>query len=158
MRQASTAEESGDLEQAVIILRAALPAQDWRFMQKLSGLLEAQQRWTEAIDVWRDACEDGNFAALMEIVEILVRSGRHDDAEALLRHELVRGPQTESWNNHPPALSPLRDLLKTVDRDQEAQGIEQYGLRPDGTTSAPWTPRDLDGPRPTAHAQAPESL
>jgi tetratricopeptide (TPR) repeat protein len=158
MRQASTAQESGDLEQAVIILRAALPAQDWRFMQKLSGLLEAQQRWTEAIDVWRDACEDGNFAALMEIVEILVRSGRHDDAEALLRHELVRGPQTESWNNHPPALSPLRDLLKTVDRDQEAQGIEQYGLRPDGTTSAPWTPRDLDGPRPTAHAQAPESL
>ncbi|MGW4984686.1 hypothetical protein [Streptomyces mirabilis] len=139
MAEAARAEAAGNLDEAVGALRAALPTQHWPLLQHLSGLLERQDQDEDALGVWRDLVEAGNPAALTESVHILERAGRGDEAETLIRRELLRGrSDADSWTTEPPALALLAERLTTTGRQEEAQLLQTYGLRPDGTTAASW--------------------
>ncbi|WP_435221808.1 tetratricopeptide repeat protein [Streptomyces sp. Tue6028] len=152
MGQATAAEDAGRPEEALAVLRAALPSVHWPFLLQLSGVLERRQRWAEALAVWDDLVNEGNPAAVSESARILDAAAAANEAEALIRTELLRGPGIGRWHGVAPSMESLTTRLRGSHREQEAAQAERYGLRPDGATMPPWQPSELEGPRPRTPA------
>ena len=73
----------------------------------------------------------GNFRAMPQLVNVLERDHRADEAESLLRGTVEAAPLFDAWTM-------LAELVERMGRPDEAATMRRFGLEPGGHTAAPW--------------------
>jgi TPR repeat protein len=85
----------------------------------------------DAEDLLRQAIKLENFWAMPQLIELLERQHRIEEAEALLRTTVETAPFFDAWRM-------LTDFVERTGRPDEAEALRRYGIEPGGLTAAPW--------------------
>ena len=85
----------------------------------------------DAEDMLRRAIALENFWAMPQIVDLLERQKRAEEAETLLRTTVEATPLFDAWRM-------LTELIERMGRPTEAEALRRYGIEPGGRTAAPW--------------------
>ena len=78
--------------------------------------------------------ESGKTWACKPLTDSLIKLGRIDEAENILRHAVLTGKFY--------AIYELADLLERTGRAEEADRIRIFGFEPDGKTALAWLPSE----------------